>query len=217
MKMGMSTRELRHLLLLGLSAVVILWAYGALLLGPLRRDAAELGRQIRNAREEVKTLEAATANEASLHQQYQLVDQSVFSLRRFLPGEEELASSIELLSDLANQAQVKIQTIFPQRSLDADEVANALNGKAASAESLVYKQVLIQIDAAAGYHQLGTFLGLVEAQERPMRISSLRISGNAKEPKRHYVKLLLEAYFAVSGSGPAADGKPVAKAPPAAP
>lgn len=185
---------------------VILWVYGNYVIIPLNRAAADLGRQVQTAREELKSLQATTANEASLRTQYQEASKAVSSLRGDLPNEAELPSVIESLSGLATQTQVKIQTIFPFRGGERlDLPPSVLNGRS-PAESRVFKETLIQIDALAGFHQLGSFLSLVESGKNPMRISTLRISQNPKETKRQIVKMLIKAYFTVNSTLPSADG-----------
>ena len=203
MKLRLTTREQRALAAIGVLGAGILWTYFTFIVGPLMREAGELSQQVRAAREEFKTLQSATANETTLRQRHEQLQDTVASLRKLLPAEEELPHVIELLSDLAGQSQVKIQTIFPQRPLAED--AHALEKPAASAAPLVYKDVLIQIEALAGFHQLGTFLSLVETGETPMQVSSLRISSDPKD-RRLQVKLLVQSYFATSGTVPLVQG-----------
>ena len=198
-KARLTTREQRLIPLIVLLGAGILCGYFIYVVGPLSREMTDLGQRVRAARDKVRLLETATSNEVALQDQHNQLDHSVMALRRMLPSEDELPSVIALLTDLANQAQVKIQTIFPQRTA-ADSLA--LDSKGGSTDSSVYKEILIQIDALAGYHQLGTFLNLVESSEKPMRLASLRISSNAnaREVKQHQVKLLLRAYFATKSS-----------------
>ncbi len=201
MKFVLSKREQRSIFVLIVLVAVIGWVYVTYILAPLNRESSSLEEQVKVAREQLRALEAATQNEPALQAKYQELDRSVLSLKKALPPEEELPAIIEFLSDLANQAQVKIQTISPQRSANADAGVEA--GKpqvGGEMKRLVYTEIPIQIDALAGYHQLGAFLSRVESSGKPMRISNLRISGNSREPKRHQIKLLIEAYFAAGGS-----------------
>ena len=204
MKLKLSPREQRTLLLVVGLGLMIFWVYVVAIVRPLLREVGQLGQQGREARQQLKLLEAATANERALQEQYHEVEQNVLSLRRLLPSEEELPAVIELVSNMASQAQVKIQTIFPQRpqsgegnggKKDKDKKEVALKSP------VVYKDVLIQIEALAGFHQLGTFLSLVEQGDKPMQITSLRITQDPKEMRRLRVKLLLQAFFARSGEG----------------
>lgn len=210
MKLALSKREQKTILVATLLAIVIGSVYVMLILGPLKHSLGELSGQVKEAREKVNSLESVVANEDALRKQYGEWDQKVKALRSRLPNQEELPATIEFLSSLAAQTQVKIQTIFPQRPAGEADMAKAASPKAGkpgakgpAAEPAVYKDVLIQIDAMGGYHQLGAFLNLAEAGEKPLRVSSLRISDNPKEPRRQHIKLVLQAYFATEGTSPA--------------
>ena len=197
MKVRLSAREQRILLLVGALAIAILWTYAAFIIGPLTRESANLDQQVRSAREELRVLELATVNETALKEQHHQLQETVASLRKLLPAEEALPQVIELLSDLAGRSQVKIQTIFPQRAPEAlGQVP--VPPEQAKAMPEVSKEVLIQVDAVAGFHQLGAFLSLVETGDKPMQVSSLQVVTDPREPKRLQVKLVLQAYFATT-------------------
>jgi Tfp pilus assembly protein PilO len=200
-KPALAKRERQVLLLVGGLSLVIGYVYVAYILGPLSRETAELGAKVRSARDRVKALEVVMANEPALRAQYGQWDEKVASLRALLPPRADESVVLERLSNLARQTQVKIQAIFPQRAAD-DKAgggrSGAGKGPSPLAQPAVYEDVLIQIDASAGYHQLGTFISLVEAEAYPMRVSSLRIAANPKDSKRHTVKVLIRAYFSTS-------------------
>ena len=201
MRLGLSIREQRTILIGGALAILVLWMYSVYIVGPLMKEAATLGAQVRVASEQLRALEAVTASEASVQTQHRQVSDTVKSLRSVLPAAEELPSIIELLSNLASQAQVKIQTIFPQRpAVSATEPSQDSAMTGAAAEPLVFKDVMIQIDAVGGYHELGTLLNLIESAKKPMEVSSLWLSTNPRDPRRHSIKLVVRAYFSTSGS-----------------
>lgn len=186
-------RELQAMILIGLLGVGTLYVYFLYIFSPLSREAANMGRQVRAAQEQLRTLEAATANETAIKEQYRQVDETVRSLRNTMPIEAELPSVMEVLSALASKTSVKIQTIFPQRPTGANPVQQTKDAK--KDEQTVYKEIPIQIEALAGYHELGTFLSLVETGDRPMQVASLRISSNPKDPRRHQINLVIRSYF----------------------
>ena len=211
MKAKLSPREQRMALSVAGLGLVILWVYLAAIVRPLLREIGQLSQQAREARDQIKLLQMSTANEEALRSQYQQVEQTVMALRKLLPSETELPAVIELVSDMASQSQVKIQTIFPQRPVGNEADAKKDKGPAAAREQpAVYKDVIIQIDALAGFHQLGQFLSLVEQGEKPMQIASLRLIQEPRETKRLQIKLLLQSYFAPA-EGRAA-GKPASPA-----
>ncbi|MBI3011839.1 MAG: type 4a pilus biogenesis protein PilO [Candidatus Omnitrophica bacterium] len=202
MKLALSKPERRAILAVGSLALVIGWLYAAHLVLPLHREAGRLAQQVQSARQRIRTLEAAVANEDSFRAQHQQWDEKVKSLRVFLPPQEELPAVIERLSALANQTQVKIETISPQRSLvdhaKADVNPDTDKPPQPGPGPKGYEEVLIQVEALAGYHQLGAFLNAVEAGDRVVRVATLRMVGNPRDLKRHQIKLWLRAYFAAS-------------------
>lgn len=202
----LSAREQRILLLVAALGLGILWTYAALIIGPLTREAAHVNQQVRSAREDLRTLELATVNETALREQHRQLQETVASLRKFLPGEEELPQVIELLSDLAGRSQVKIQTIFPQRAPEPPG-QSPVPPEQAKVMPEVSKEVLIQVDALAGFHQLGAFLSLVETGDKPMQVSSLQVMTDPREPKRLQVKLVFQAYFATTPEAAVGKGK----------
>jgi len=185
------------MLLGGGVALLVLWVYSAYIVGPMVGEVGRLGTSVREARVQLAALEQATANESALRESHRQLDETVVSLRRLLPPEEELPSVIEFFSDLARQTQVKIQSIFPQRPIAEQASAQEKGNTKTPATPVVYKEIPIQIDAQATYHQLGTLLSLVESGERPMDISTLRIAGNPKEPRWHIINMVILTYFAV--------------------
>ena len=199
MTLKLSPREQRTLFSVACLSLVILWVYVAAIVRPLMREVSRLTQQVREAREQLKLLEASTANENALREQHRQLEETVLALRKLLPGEEELPAVIELVSDMASHSQVKIQTIFPQRPVGegaGDKKDKDTGRDAGPKPPVVYKNVLIQIDALAGFHQLGTFLSLIEQGDKPMQIANLRLSQDPKETRRLRIKLLLQSYFA---------------------
>lgn len=198
----LSKREQRTIVVVLGLAVLILWMYGVYIIQPLTREASALGQQVRSAREQLRVLESVAETEPNLRAQYHTVQQTVAALRKELPPEQEVPATIELLSALASKTHVKIQAIFPQRHEERERSSGTEAEKTPPPippQAMVYKEVPIQIDAVAGYHQLGLFLSLVETGQRPMDVLQLHIVSNAKEPRWHAVKLILRAFFATKG------------------
>lgn len=199
------SREQKTLLVGIVLAALVFWLYMAYIISPLLREHIKVNERVKLAKERLKMLQVSTANQAALQEQYRQLQQSVAVLRNPLPPEEQLPVIIERLSDLASQAQVKIQTIFPQRSIEEDLEKRSGDKSSTSSmtapvlpEAQLFTGIIIQIDALAGFHQLGTFLGSVEALGKPMQLASLRIANDPKDPKRHRVKLLIRAFFSVN-------------------
>ncbi len=191
MKSAVNKQRLQTLLLLGLFVILGLYFSVQYYFLPTSRKASSLQQEVRTVRDRLRGLEAMTANQEALQAQYLQVEQAVASLRKSLPSESELPAVLEVISGLAAKANVKIQTIFPERTLSTSKLST-------SSDPAVYKEVPIQVDALAGYHELGLFLNQIEVGDKPMQVLSLRITSNPKDPKRHQINLLLRAYFAIA-------------------
>jgi Tfp pilus assembly protein PilO len=170
--------------------------YLVYVIGPLLRLMGRLDHSAEQETVKRKHIQQLIAQEPQLRQEFDELSKTMERLRASMPAEQELALVIEQLSGMANQAGVKIQTIFPQRSLESFKVVAGLDARS---QTRLYKEIPIQIDALAGYHQLGRFLARVERGRQPVQLKSLRLTTNPKEPRRHVAELVLIAYFATAG------------------
>lgn len=204
MKHRFSPREQKTLLLVGLFTLFFLWVYIAYLVGPLVGKMHDLSRQVEGAKRQLEIVERTTASLTPLEGEHRRIRETVESVRKTLPSLEELPAVIEFLSNLANQSKLKIQTIFPQRPAIGYS-AEILNKEATAEQSShgsnpttsdVYTEIPIQIDALAGYHELGKFLSLAELGKYPLQVSSLQIAESPKDRYTHFIKIIVQSYFA---------------------
>ena len=208
----------QRLLLGGLLGIMAVWVYSLYVLAPLIRQTVTVKQALATTRQQVSLAQLMIANEPNLREQHRRLTESVANLRLLLTTEEEIPSLIKLLSDLASQANVKIQTISPLREEGEhpfqDSPAVAIDPMAMAAAAMtpvagqipgqpgvpqppsLYREVPIQIEAVAGYHQLGVFLELMETAEKPLLLTSLHIAQDEKELKRHPIELTLHTYVA---------------------
>ena len=161
MKLAMVTPDRKMLVLIGLLAVLVLWVYYAYILAPPVQRVWQMGGEVRALRGQLRDVEQAIVQEPQLRQQHRQLAGEVEKLRTALPSEEELPAVIERLSGLASQTGVKLQLITPSPP--------------ASGPAL-YKEIPIDIEALAGFHQLGTFLDILERSDRFMRVERLRVA-----------------------------------------
>ena len=192
-KPKLTKEQWRLAILGGLFGILGVWVYFGMLVVPGFQRMARLGREVSQASEQLTMLQRVLANEERIREQHERLDQTVQSLRDILPGEEELPIFIEKLSEMARAANVKIQTIFPK--LDAPESADTLRNQK---EERVYRTIPIQLDAVAGYHSIGHFMGLVESQAIPIEVTVLRISRSPKQFRGHAMRLVLNVFFATT-------------------
>ena len=195
---------------LGIGGVLFLWMYFAYMIRPLLASASTIEQKIRSGDTELQRVQQALAQEPKLQREQEDLTESMRALRTVMPAEQELASVIEQISGMATRAGVKIQTIFPQRSLESFKVVAGLDEKR-SQRSKLFKEIPIQINALAGYHQLGAFLSRVEQGKQPMYLKSLRITTNPKELRRHTIEVVIIAYFAAAEAKSTAGATQTAK------
>jgi len=196
MKLPTSKHDQQVLLFTILGAGGICYVYFAYLSMPLLNQINRLGKEIQQTRAQLQLTEQLIAQEPQMRQEHDRLMHKLGDARSLLPPPEAMPTVIELLSDLASQAGLKIRTIFPQRTFEALGLVGATGTKPEEAAPPTrYKPMPIQIDAVAGFHQLGTFLSRMEAQPHPMELKTLRISIDDKDPYRHNMKIVVTGYF----------------------
>ncbi len=196
MKLTGAKREQTILIGVVVFGVVILYVYLTALAVPLWKRFVQLGQEMRTSRTKLQQTEQAVAQEPTLRQERDRLTETIENLGRSLPSEEALPKVIEVLSNVATEAGLRIQTIFPQRSFESAGEKGTTAKPVADNLKELYKEIPIQIDALSGFHQLGAFLSQVESNDQAMEVKSLRISSDPKEPRLHDVKLVLRVYFA---------------------
>lgn len=194
MKPGQSKRDQQAVLGVIAAIAVGLVVYYAYAIKPLLARMAAVTKDVQNTDAQLKHISQMVAEMPRLRETHDKLAASLKLLRDNLPSEERLPAIIEFLSDLASQTGLKIQTIFPQRSFETLGAASGSEPAAAQSSEL-YRGIPIQIDALAGFHQLGAFLARVESGGQPVQLRSLRVSGNPRELRRHNIKLVLLVYF----------------------
>jgi len=195
-KTALDARRRREVIGLIALAALGLWAYYAYAFTPLLRNAWRLGHEVRTRKTQLTHIEQAIAQQPQWQQESVQLDGDVGRLRAALPSADGVLPVIERLSDLANDSGIKIQTITPQRSIDALPPAS---GDAAPAQPALYKEVAIKIEALGGLHQLGRFLSRLESDPQPVQIRILRVA-SGREVRRHVIKLVLVGFFSTEPS-----------------
>ena len=193
-----------HRQLAGLFALVAggVWVYYAVVFMPLFRGVAQAARDTAAAGKQLRQIRELLAQEPQLRQEQAQVTQALEALRPALPKEEDLPATIQALSEAASQSGVRIQTIVPQRSVETfGPAASAAKKTRPPAAPPLYRQISIQIDAAAGFHQLGAFVTRMESGPQALRVTTLRVTGEkAKDFRRHQIKLTVLGSFSAEGS-----------------
>lgn len=104
-----------------------------------------------------------------------------------LPREEEFPEILESLSNMAQNAGVKITKILPIKGFSTSAEENVHAG--------IYEQKEISINAQCGYHELGAFIAELENAARFMEVSDIRIEAMRTNPKQHNVQLIVKTFI----------------------
>ena len=180
------TREQRTVpMIIGLGVLIT----GSLVIGvitPIWKEWQKARKEIQQSTSRMKDLEIAANNLPAIKKQYTNRQEAVRALKSQLPLDTDVAALVAELTALANQAQVKIENIYPE-TIPEDKT-----------KKTVYQTVMIQIESLGGYHQLGNFLSLVEGINKPMQLSNLNIQVGIKNPKKHRIKLAFKVYVATA-------------------
>ncbi len=93
---------------------------------------------------------------------------------------DEVPSLLENLSKLASASGLRIVSLKPDEQT--------------AGEAGPYAKVPIRISAQAGGHELGRFLGRLEASPTFFRVADLRVVENPSDARRHEIQLEIETY-----------------------
>ena len=200
MKDAAKAPQQRVVIGLALVGVMGLYVYYTYALNPLMKRLSGLGQELQQSRLQLRIIEQVIAQGPQLTQELHQLEEDVKRLRRTLPSLDAMPVVIERLSDLARQTGVKIQTIMPDRAVEAAPSETAAPHTTAPKAPEWYRGVPIQIEAVAGFYQVENFLSRVESDDQPMQLQSLRISENPDELRRHQIKLVLIGYFSTEPS-----------------
>lgn len=201
-----------HQLLGGLFALVagVVWVYYAVVFLPAFHTVMQLGQEVAAAGKQLREIREAVAQEPPLRQEQARLSQALEALRVALPSEEDLPTMIQVLSEAASQSGVRIQTIAPQRSVETFGAVPSPSKKSSKKDHLppasppptLYRQIPIQVDAVAGFHQLGMFVSRMESGPQAIRVTKLHVSSEKSKALRlHQIKLTVLGYFSVLPMG----------------
>ncbi len=172
--------------IMAIAAVIALGAfylYVNFLLLPQIRGLAKVYNEVRKIRSEIKVSERDISGVDNLKKQVAQYHSKIESYERMLPIEQEVPKLLEELSDMAKSSNVKIIGITSVQS--KQEV---------DAQTQIYREIPILINAGSGYHELGKFLSRLESANRFMKVADIKIKESNMALKRHDVELLVLTY-----------------------
>ncbi|MBI3333753.1 MAG: type 4a pilus biogenesis protein PilO [Candidatus Omnitrophica bacterium] len=176
-------------ILFGIAGLIGLALWASFFLLPQQRGIGERGSQIRELKEKLgrarKDLAALPAVRADLaRMEAQGEGQALLQ-----PAEEQLPDLLDSISKMARGAQVRLLVVKPKEGLSS-----------LTAGPGGFLELPIQVEALAGYHQIGVFLDSLERSERLIGVREFEIRGDSRDPWHHRVIFLLQAYLAPGGA-----------------
>ncbi len=170
-------------ILIGLGVAVVLVAWTNLFFLPQRKVLRELGPQVKSLRREMTKVRQALARQSDLEGELSRLSGEAQRVGVFSP-EEQLPELLGQITQLAKETGVKLHSVKPKKRLS--ELAAGPSG---------FLELPIQLEASAGYHQIGAFLDRLEQSEILFRTEEMTIEPDRKNLFSHQVNLLLLAYL----------------------
>jgi len=169
----------------GILVGLFLWV--RFFVSPQQEISAQLHSSLEKVRQDVSTthqkMSHLPALEAEIHrlmmQEPMMVEAS---------PEEQLPEIFKVIAQEAKTAQVRLLGVKAKKEIS--QVTPSLNG---------FLELPVQVDATAGYHQLGQFLDLLEGSNNFFRVQGLKIQSNPNDVWHHQATLLLDVYLFPGG------------------
>lgn len=102
------------------------------------------------------------------------------------PKEEEIPALLGNISTIAGKLGIEIIAVKPVRMAFQEE---------AKSVGELFREVLVEIYAKGGYHQMGQFINKLETLDKFMEIRDIEITADKNSPRRHFFRLLVATYI----------------------
>ncbi|MEA3328238.1 MAG: type 4a pilus biogenesis protein PilO [Candidatus Omnitrophota bacterium] len=182
------SKEKSQLLILSfLVMIIILAGYFYFFLTP---KVAALGTALTQTavlRKKIIAADDLIANTGKFKSEIAELKEQVGQYETRLPAKKEIASILNQLSGLASREQIKIIGI---KELELEKSKD-------DPKKSAYDEIPIQIDMKSGYHQLARFINQIESSDRLMKIESLKVNFDPRDPGKHTVRIIVSAFVLV--------------------
>jgi type IV pilus assembly protein PilO len=178
----------KMMILAAFVTIAALFAYFRLLFMPQVSGLFSTVAKVNKLKTGLKNAEAEIGRMGEMRTSIASYDEKIVRYGDLLPTEEGIPTLLESLSEMARSSGMKIVSIEPVE----DKENKALRGQA-------YQAIPINMNARAGYHELGKFFSTLEDSGRFIKIADIRIKTTAASPKKHDVELLVLTYILLEG------------------
>lgn len=123
---------------------------------------------------------------------YQALDTNKTLLANALPTTPDMPGLIASLENMANTARIKLMSISPSQ-------AQPTNGATVTSSGAAPQTVGVSLTVGGDYTGLHNFLTVLENSARPIRVTSIQISGNNSDLA---IQMNITSYFMAESSLP---------------
>lgn len=168
-------------LIIGFVVVLLFSADYFVLIQPVTKIFSEVSPKVAPLKEELKSLKEDNKNKEAIQKKWEEAKKDLGEKEKFFISPDETPALLENLSKEALRSGVKITSLEP---------SDAVRGSGKS----VYTPLPLEVKAAAGTHELGTFLSRLETGGTLFKVKDLKISSNPLNERKQTVELSMEAF-----------------------
>ena len=170
-----------------LAAVVFIAVlYVAFLIVPNFTKLALVSNEVRDLNDRISMVNGRMKRLDQITKQVDLLNVEVYGYIEGLPERREIPKFLEELAQVAKASSVKILSITPMETKQAEEGDNPY-----------YAVMSVKITAKSGYHQLGGFVSSLENGKRFIEVEDIIIKNDENFPRRHTVEMVLKTYVSI--------------------
>jgi Tfp pilus assembly protein PilO len=161
-----------------------------LFIKPTISSLADTSPKVRDIQRRLNLTRQDIANIATYKMQVEDLRKRLSAYKKKFSTTQQIDPLLKELSEMAQISGVKIIAIKPH--LTATQIQQNL-------ANVAYQKFPISITAICSYHELGTFLNKLENADIFMRVTDIKIIGNAENPAEHDVYILVNTYVFAEG------------------
>ena len=174
-------------LLVILAALALVYLDYALVIKLQLQNLRNSSPRIQKLGSDLSVLSAELARmQQAKSKQLKTKEEALSEVKKFIT-DEEIPGLLEEIAQAAKDNVVELIQMKPLRERPA-----GLHPKDAAA--IKFSPLLINLDLSCGYHQLGSFLNVLENKDIFIGVEDLAISAQEKDYFKHKVELTLRAY-----------------------
>lgn len=184
MKGGSLSPAQQKRILAGLLALLTLGVWFIFLVSPRQRVLTEAAAQVNQLERELAQARQGMSRLPAIEEEISRLSASFKLTSVHKPPEQQLPELLEEIAQTARRAQVRVVEQKP--TADIASVAPGPSG---------YLELKVMTVIAGGYHQIGTFLDLLESSPSLLRVQEMGMVQNSDDLFRHQAFILFDAYL----------------------